>query len=100
MSGVELKVSDHRVLLPIHAQPGSRRNQISGVHDGRLKIAVTQAPEGGKANREILAAIAEAFGLSKSQIELVSGLKSSRKVFAITGLDIDAVEQQIQNLLS
>ena len=36
--------------LGIKALPGSRRNGITGVHDGLLKVAVTQVAEKGKAN--------------------------------------------------
>jgi uncharacterized protein len=40
---------------------------------------VTQAPEKGKANKAIVAVLAEALSLRKSQLELVAGETSQQK---------------------
>ena len=46
---------------------------------GKPQIAVTAAPEKGKANKAIIAVLAEALSLAKSEIELISGETSRRK---------------------
>ena len=43
------------VLLPVRAQPGSRRNEIRGQQEGQLKVSVTQIAEKGKANKALVA---------------------------------------------
>lgn len=80
------------ILLPVQAHAGARKNQITGVHDGRLKVSVTQAPEKGKANQAIQNLIAEAFGLAKCQVTLVSGTTSSRKVFSLNGISLTEIQ--------
>jgi uncharacterized protein len=42
------------LLLQVHVKPKSSRNRLIGVHGHRLKIAVTAAPEKGKANAAVL----------------------------------------------
>lgn len=67
------------IVLPVWAQPGSRSNALRGVEQRMLKVAVTQAPEKGKANRAIIETIAKALGLRKSQFELLQGATSRKK---------------------
>jgi uncharacterized protein (TIGR00251 family) len=83
---VELREHENGVLLPIQGQPKSRQNGIVGVHDGRLKVAVTEAPEKGKANAAIAKVLASELGLKKSQINLHRGATSSQKQFLISGI--------------
>lgn len=81
--------------LPVQAQPGARRNAVVGVRDGRLRVAVTQAPEKGKANEALVEVLAEVLDLKKSQIALVSGETSRQKQFLITGLSLAELSQRI-----
>jgi uncharacterized protein (TIGR00251 family) len=74
------------LVVAVKAQPGARRNGVTGIHDGKLKVAVTQAPEKGKANSEIAKVLADALGLNKSQVELLSGQTSPQKKFLIRGM--------------
>lgn len=61
------------VVLPIKAQAGARKDEIKGIHDGHLKVSVTQTPEKGKANKAILALLANKLDLRGAQLELLSG---------------------------
>lgn len=81
---VELQSEGSGLLLPVQAQAGARRNAVVGLHAGRVKVAVTQAPEKGKANQELARVLAASLGLKKSQVKLHSGRTSSKKLFLIT----------------
>ena len=83
---IDLRVIDEGVLLPVLARAKARHNGITGAHDGRLKVSVTQAPEKGKANTVIEKVIATGFGLRRSQITLWSGDTNPKKEFLITGI--------------
>ena len=96
---IDLQATPHGVILPVHAQPGARRNGITGVHAGRLKIAVTQAPEKGKANQALVAVLAQALSLKRSQISLLSGETSQHKRFLITGSDLATLHDTFLTLL-
>jgi len=83
-------------ILPVRAQPGTRRNEIRGVQDGQLKVCVTQAPEKGKANKAVAELLAKKLGLKKSQIELLSGETSHQKRFLVRGVDPKQLAARIQ----
>ena len=97
---IELQSTSNGIILPVHAQPGARKNGVTGVHGGRLKIAVTQAPEKGKANQALIKLLAEQLGMKRSQVALVAGETSHHKKFLITGIDRATLEQRLATLLS
>ena len=68
------------------AHPGAKRDGIIGERAGALRVAVTAAPEKGKANEAIQSVLAEALGCKANQITLLSGETSRRKRFLIDGI--------------
>ncbi|MBC8874480.1 MAG: DUF167 domain-containing protein [Planctomycetes bacterium] len=92
---IELEVTDEGVILPVRARPGARSSGIRGVHDGALRVSVTQVAERGKANKALLGVLCKALGLRKSQIELISGPTATRKRFLIR----DVSEGQLRQLV-
>lgn len=87
------------VVIPVKAQAGARRNGIAGVHDGRLKVAVTKVPEQGKANQAIAETLAAALGVAKSRVELIGGPTSPLKRFLCRGVTAEALEATVRTLL-
>jgi uncharacterized protein (TIGR00251 family) len=65
--------------------PGSSRTSIEGELDGMLKMKVAAAPEKGKANKEVVAFLAERLGVRKNDIEILSGHTSPVKRIHIKG---------------
>lgn len=96
---IELTESDRGVLLPVTAQPGARREGLVGVHQGRLKVAVTAPPERGKANTRIIQVLASALHLKKSQIGIRSGETSRQKTVLIQGVTCDELTERLTRLL-
>lgn len=92
---VALQVHELGVILPVRAQPGAGRNALLGEHQGMLKVAVTQAPEKGKANKAVIEVLAKALGYKRSQIELLSGETSQQKKFLIRGISLAELEQRL-----
>lgn len=95
---VQLELHPDGVILPVRAQPGAKKNAITGEHDGALKVAVTQAPEKGKANKALVEVVAKAFGIKKSQVSLVSGETSQRKKFLLKGETIESIQATLDSL--
>ena len=83
-------------ILNLKVVPGARRDRVVGAYGEAIKIQVSAAPEGGKANAAVVRVLAEALGLKRHQIELVSGHTQARKSVRIEGLD----ERQILARLS
>jgi uncharacterized protein (TIGR00251 family) len=96
---IRLESTAEGVILPVKAKAGARKNDLQGVHDGALKVAVTQAPERGKANRSIIDLLGDKLGLRKSQITLLSGETSPQKRFLIQEIAAEELQQRIQAAL-
>lgn len=69
--------------LRLRVSAGASRSRVLGAHGGALKLSVKAPPERGKANREVLALVADAFGLAPSDVALVSGETAPDKVVAL-----------------
>ncbi len=87
------------VILRLHVQPGARRDQLVGIHDGRLKLAVTAPPDQGKANAAVIRLVADAFSVPASQLSVLRGLASRRKDVAILGHSLTQMQQMLARLL-
>ncbi|MCK3655253.1 YggU family protein [Pasteurellaceae bacterium Macca] len=59
--------------LRIFLQPKASRDQIVGLHDNELKIAITAPPVDGQANAHLLKFLSKAFKVPKSTIVLEKG---------------------------
>ena len=78
-----------RAPLTIHLKvvPKSSRNRIAGWVGDRLKVQVTAAPERGKANDAVVEVLAEALGVPRRSVRLMSGEASPLKTVEV---DADA----------
>jgi len=78
------------VRVRLRVQPRARRNRIEGLvpeADGgvALKVAVTAAPEDGRANAAVLALLAEAWDIAKSSLAVTAGAADRRKTIHLRG---------------
>lgn len=87
------------VRLSVHAQPGARRDEIAGLHGERLKVRVSAPPEDGRANERIVEVVAEAFGLRRQDVALVTGATSRAKDLLLSGITLEVAEASLQALL-
>lgn len=53
------------------------------IEGDRIMVGLTPMPKKGVANRELTRKIAKYFGLSSSQVRIISGLKSRKKIVEI-----------------
>ena len=65
----EVEVTFHRDFLQVKAN--------------KIIVGLTSKPERGKANLELIKKIAKHFKVSSSQIRILSGLKSRKKIIEI-----------------
>jgi uncharacterized protein len=77
------------VAVAVKVQPKSRRPGLQGTApttDGeRLRIGVTEAAEGGRANRAACSALAAALGTAQSAVRLTAGASSREKLLHVAG---------------
>ena len=95
---IELSTTPAGVLLPVQGQPGARRNAIVGEHAGRLKVAVTQVAEKGKATQAIRDLLAASLGLPPSRVTLLQGDTQPRKLFLLEGMTLERTQQWLESV--
>ncbi|MBS1126678.1 MAG: hypothetical protein H6Q93_667 [Nitrospirae bacterium] len=75
-------------MIEVKVEPRSSRRQISGIMDNDiLKVKLTAPPVDGSANEQLIELISETTGVRKSQIKIVRGQSSKRKLIEITGIE-------------
>lgn len=85
------------VRVTIRVGPGASRTRVGGVHGEALVVKVAARAVEGKATEAALSAVAEALGLRRRDITLVSGATSREKVIDIEG-DVTQVTAKIAEL--
>jgi uncharacterized protein YggU (UPF0235/DUF167 family) len=86
--------------VTIRVKPGASRTRVGGDHDGALVVAVTARAVDGRATEAALAALAEAVGLRRRDVMLVTGATSRTKVVEIAdaGTTPGAISQRVEGL--
>ncbi|MBS2021332.1 MAG: YggU family protein [Deltaproteobacteria bacterium] len=67
------------LVLTLHAQPGARRTEVHGLHDGALKLRLAARAIEGAANAALVEFLSETFRVPKRQVTLESGETSRHK---------------------
>ena len=74
------------VILNVRAQPRSSHSGIDGLLGDAVKVRIRCAPVDGKANKELIKTLADAFDLPKSAVVFKSGETSKTKRILLRGL--------------
>jgi uncharacterized protein len=81
-----------------HVQPKARAQEVQVQADGSLRIKVTVAAEGGKANQAVCDLLADALGVAKRDVTLVAGHRNRHKVLEVA-LEADALAAALESLV-
>ena len=73
-------------ILALHCQPGAKKTEVQGEHDGRLKIRLAAPPVEGKANDALIAWLSKILKINRSHIELLAGDLSRLKRVKVSGV--------------
>ena len=79
------------VVLNVKAQPRSSRSGLDGLVGDAVKVRIRSAPVDGKANKELVETLADAFGLPKSRVVFKGGETSKTKRILLQGLTAEQV---------
>lgn len=77
------------VEVRVKVVPGASQNRIAGPLGDALKIQVSAAPEGGKANAAVARLLAARLHVPVGNVTLIRGATQARKTFLISGISLD-----------
>ena len=72
--------------LSVRVIPRAKRNAVTKMKDGSIKVYVTAPPEDGRANEAVVETIAEWLGVRRRQVTIVSGATNRNKVVRVVCL--------------
>ena len=79
------------MVLNVRAQPRSSRSGIDGTVGDAVKVRIRSAPVDGKANKELVETLADAFGIPKASVVFKGGETSKTKRILLGGVSAAAV---------
>jgi hypothetical protein len=80
-------------------KPRASRNQLVGVREGALNVALTAPPVEGKANEALVKFLAELLDVRHNQVEIVSGERSRHKVVRVAGVAPEELHRRMAKAL-
>ncbi|MFN5623580.1 MAG: DUF167 domain-containing protein [Planctomyces sp.] len=98
---VSAAVSAHAdgAVVRFHVQPGARRTALCGLHGERIRAAVAEPPEKGRATDAVLRLLADSLKRPVSAITLLRGQSSRQKDLLVSGVTVSEVVTQLHRLL-
>lgn len=73
--------------VSIRVKPGAARPRVGGTHGGVLVVAVKERAVDGRATEAALAALADAVGVRRRDVRLITGRTSRTKVVEVDGAE-------------
>lgn len=86
--GLDVREAASGLHVRLHVLPRAKRCEISGIHNGALKVRVTAPPVDDAANRSIIQFFSTLLHVPKSSLTIQAGLKSRDKVLQIKDLSL------------
>jgi len=68
--------------IQVKVKPNSRTEEVSRKGDSFI-VKVKEPPKEGKANQAVIKLLAQHFGISQSQVRILSGFRSRNKVIDV-----------------
>lgn len=90
-----IKKTKNSFLLSIRVEPRSSKSEIVGLHGEKLKIKIKAPPVDNKANKEVIALLADTLKIKKADISIAFGKNSKDKIVEIIA---DIIESRILDL--
>jgi len=83
----------------VRVVPRASRNEIAGIQEDMIRIRLTAPPVEGAANKALVKFLANALGVSKRDIEIVTGHSGRQKVVSVHGLSPQDLKARLEAYL-
>ena len=93
MGQLKITETEGGVTFAVRVVPRASKNEIVGIHGDALKVRLTAPPVEGRANEALITFLAKRLGVRKSQVEIVTGAASRRKMICVIDVSGQEVEE-------
>jgi uncharacterized protein (TIGR00251 family) len=83
------------IVIDVRVIPRAGRSGVAGTRDGALLVRLNAPPVDGAANAELIEVIADALGVPRRSVSLVSGDRSRQKRVRVTGVSEHAARARL-----
>jgi uncharacterized protein (TIGR00251 family) len=90
-----LRIDETRggVRFAARVQPRAARSEIVGLHGDALKVRLSAPPVDGVANVALVELLADALGVPRRCVRIVSGATSGGKVVEVDGVNVENIRR-------
>ena len=93
MTELRVTETEGRVKFAVRVQPRASRSEIVGLHGEALKVRLAAPPVDGAANAALVELLADALGVSRSAVRIISGETSRGKVVEVDGASVENIRR-------
>jgi uncharacterized protein (TIGR00251 family) len=86
-----IRATKEGAVIDFDVSPGAKVAEVPGGYNPwrkRIEAKIRSPPEKGRANEELIEALADLFGVPASNVEIASGATNSRKSVLIRGVSV------------
>jgi uncharacterized protein (TIGR00251 family) len=85
--------------VEVTVSSGAARSELVGRHGEGWRARIAAPPERGRANRELVALLAEALDVGRDEIAVVAGRTGRRKVVEVERLSAAEIDRRLEAAL-
>lgn len=93
------QIKDNSFFISLLIQPNSKKTEIQGLHDNKLKVRIHSPPVDGKANEEVIRFFSKLLKIKKNQIDIVKGHTDKTKLLQISDISEALLIEKITALV-
>ena len=93
---LDIRLVQDGVVFKVRVQPRASKDQVSGLLEDAVKIRLTAPPVDGEANKALCAFLAKKLGVTRSQVDLVTGQTGRNKLVKVSGVTVEKVLRALE----
>ncbi len=91
MSTLRVEQRQGCVRFAVRVQPPASRSEIAGIHGDALKVRLSAPPVDGAANVALVELLADALGVQRRDVRIVSGATWRGKIVEVDGANVENI---------